>query len=839
MDVEGTAAPRPFRIAPLAPIALAAAAGIALDRTANFGTTAGWAWVAFGCALACGLVGRRSTALASALIGASFVAIGAGWHHHRWSDLAPDDLARGLGTADRPAWVRGLIVEAPNYRPGDRPRDDGATRLVLALAEIRDGPGWRPASGRAAVIIGGDRSDLAAGERVAAAGRLGEVDGPKNPGEFSLRDHLHARDIRLRLDVDDPSGIWPDPTAADPRSPLGSWIVPAVRALGAARSWSLRTLRAGLGPGANPLAEALLLGRRDSVAPDVDEAFARTGTTHLLAISGLHLQVLALVFGRGLRAAGLSRRRSWGTVALATLLYAGLVGLAPSVVRSAAMTATACLATIGDRQSRPSNAFALAALVTFGLNPASLFDIGCQLSFLAVAALVWLVPPTLHRFRRRLSPLDLLERRLEPPWKKAGRWVAWKACEGLIASTVVWLAALPLVAIRFHAVAPIGILLNLPLIPLTSAALLAAGLTLALGAVGLQPCGPPAWACRQMLGATEQLVRWGASRSWGHAFEPGPPAPWVVAFYAGLALATLATSARSRWTRPAWWALLGWSAIGVGLAIVPRRPDSPEVDVLAVEHGLAVAIQGADGRAILYDCGRLGDPRVGRRIIAPALWSRGLRRLDMIILSHADADHYGGLPDLLDRFAIGEVRIPPGFDSTANPGAVALCNLIRSRRIPLRPIAAGDRIHLDGTTLTALHPPPGVPGRSTDNARSVVLDLEIEGRHLLLTGDLEADGLVTLISAPPPSPRVDALLAPHHGGRSANPDWFYDWARPALVIASQRPPQPGASDALELLERRKIPVLRTWQRGAIRLRPGPTGLEARGFLDGDAGEGRR
>jgi competence protein ComEC len=273
----------------------------------------------------------------------------------------------------------------------------------------------------------------------------------------------------------------------------------------------------------------------------------------------------------------------------------------------------------------------------------------------------------------------------------------------------------------------------------------------------------------------------------------------------------------------------------LSLARFPRQTSPLEAEVLAVGHGLAVLIENGDGRAWVYDCGRMRDPGVGRRIIAPALWARGIRHIDAILLSHADADHYNGLPDLLDRFSVGEVRVPPGFAGPANPGAVRLLDAVRARGIPVRPIAAGDRWEAAGARFTVRHPPPaeGAPaGRSSDNARSVVLDLEAAGRHLLLTGDLEADGLVALRARP--LPPLEVMLSPHHGGRTANPRWLYDWARPALVVVSQRPPAPGTTDALAILDAGHVPLLRTWRRGAVLLRWTRGGVVARGFRDDQA-----
>ncbi len=178
----------------------------------------------------------------------------------------------------------------------------------------------------------------------------------------------------------------------------------------------------------------------------------------------------------------------------------------------------------------------------------------------------------------------------------------------------------------------------------------------------------------------------------------------MVGFYVLLGLAAAAVA--GRWPVPRWAtgaALGAW--VAAGLAWPPPRPGALEAEVLAVGHGLAVVVQTADGRAFLYDCGRMRDPSVGRRVIAPALWSRGVRRLDAVILSHADADHYNGLPDLLDRFAVGAVLVPPGFEGPANPGAGRLLDSARARGVPVRTIVAGDRWEAAGARFSVRHPP--------------------------------------------------------------------------------------------------------------------------------------
>ncbi|WP_435020819.1 ComEC/Rec2 family competence protein [Tundrisphaera sp. TA3] len=816
--------PRRVRVAPLAPIAAAMSAGIVIDRFLDPWATAAWAALALAGAALAGAAWRRPRA-SSWAIAAAFVALGGSWHHRCWTDLEPDDLARGVWTADdrRPAWIRGVLDEPAAYRPGggDRPDDRGSTRAVIAVTGWNDGRGWHPASGRVQAWIAGDRSDLEAGRPVEAAGTLGAIQGPPNPGEFDPRPMLRARGIRLRLAVDEPGAIWDDPRGEP-------W--PTTRRLNAVRSWSARTLSDRLDPGVAPLASALLLGRREAVDPDVNDAFARTGTTHLLAISGLHLQVLAAVLAIGVRLLGMGRRGAFATVALGTVAYAILVGPAPSVARSAAMTVGVCLAGWCDRRTRPANLLAGALLATLLLNPANLFDVGCQLSFLAVAAILWCVPGILAWDRPVLSPLDSLERQLEPWWRMLGRtgWVGLRA--GVRLSAAVWLAAWPLVALRFHLIAPIGIPINIPLIPLTSLALLLAGLTLALAAIWAPLAIPSAWLCGLSLRLTERIVRWGMGVPWGHAFVPGPGWASVAVFYGLLGLAVAAGTFGGRRARWAWGAALTWGAALAFAPLIPARPGAAEAEVFAVGHGLSVLVRSAEGRAILYDCGKMGDPHAGRRIIAPALWSRGVRSLDAIVLTHPDADHYNGLPDLLDRFPVAEVLVPPGFEGPKNPGAKRLLDDVRLRGVPLGEVVAGNRLDRGGLRIGVLHPPREARDDSTDNARSVVLEVESLGRRLLLTGDLERDGLSDLMARP--IAPLDALLAPHHGGRTANPPTLYAWADPGLVVVSQRPPAAGTRDPLApIAEAGRFPLLRTWERGAIRLRWEPGGLVARGFLD--------
>jgi competence protein ComEC len=833
---------KPLVWAPLAPLVAALAAGIVVDRFVQPLDTKTLVMVALAFATLAAVTARRFLLFAPSLLIAVF-ALGGGWHHYRWFDVAPDDLALGVGETPRPAWVRGVVREslgsrhqARGYGFEQRDTERVISRFLVDITAINDGSVWHDVSGRAVVSVTGQCTTIHAGDAVQAAGGLARVTGPLNPGEFDYRAFLQAQGIRLRLSVDDPESLWPDPTGS------GSWWDCVI---GRLRAWSRARLVERLDPQTAPLAAALLLGQREEIEPEVNDAFARTGTTHLLAISGLQLQALAWVLLYLFRLARLPRRLAYLTVAVAMFAYALVVGLAPSVARSTVMTVTFCLAAIAQRTNRPANTLSLAALGTLGINPTFLFDVGCQLSFLAIAVLVWLVPPACARVRElhdkvrgswfaSSAALDELERRFEPWWLAVLRTMGPRWVDALVCSTVVWLAALPLVAMRFHLISPIGIVLNLPLIPLTSAALLLGGLALGLSAIWGPLGTPAAYLSAALLKATRAIVLWGMAQPWGHQFVVGPAWGWVLVFYALLGMAMLGAwlSRSGNWARPygMWWLIVAWIVPAWLVSGGAWRADALEADILAVGHGLAVVIATPDGKTLLYDCGRLGDPSVGRRIIAPALWSLGKSRIDTVFLSHADQDHYDGLPDLLDRFSIGRVRFPAGFGGAANPMAVELLQQVRARGIALVPLSAPEGWEHGGVKFTVLHPTAGWHPESSDNARSLVLDVACFGRHMLLMGDLEKEGLNELVARPAPVPPPDVFLAPHHGGKSANPAWLYDWARPRVVVASQRSNSASGADALALVENHGIPVLRTWREGSIHLGWSSRGIDARGFL---------
>jgi competence protein ComEC len=249
------------------PVALAVVAGIVLDRHGPPVSTRNWALVAVGLGVVALVGSRRGCVVYPAVLGTLLVLAGS-WHHHRWDDVAADDLARVVDDPT-PSWVRGTLADVIGFRPSFDGEGDGVTRAVLDVCAVHDRGEWRAASGVVALTVVGDRTDLRAGQSVEAAGTLSAVRGPLNPGEFDYRAYLRTQGVRLKMTAHSPEGVW---RAEGSPSGAGEGVLTRVRRshrqlLGAARAWGRERLAAVIDPAEAPLAEALLLGRREGWTP--------------------------------------------------------------------------------------------------------------------------------------------------------------------------------------------------------------------------------------------------------------------------------------------------------------------------------------------------------------------------------------------------------------------------------------------------------------------------------------------------------------------------------------------------------------------------------------------
>jgi competence protein ComEC len=838
------AVPRPLDAvwqAPLVRVALAFTAGIILDRYMALDLAASAAAAAtlsfFGwCAV------RSATAppIAMALLLGAMGAAGACWHHWQVAIVPADDIRFHTSAEGTMARLRGRIDGAPQHvRASDDMSlrsfpDRDSTRFIFAASKLQARGTWLDVSGRVQTIVPETRRALHVGDQIETVGMLRLPAGPMNPGGFDRAAYLRDERISAVLVAPDSPGTVEVVDVGWPRS-LNGW-------LGKVRSWGNGVLKRFV-PDQHGVAAALLLGDTTAMTGEEWDPYLRTGVVHVLAISGQHMLVLSICFWWLLRFLWVPRR--WAALAIILLLlhYALLTGARPPIARAGWVAAVFTGGIFLNRLPMPVNTLAFAWLGVAVVNPTAVFNTGLQLSFVAVGMLLWSgsqITFFSQNLVRLVSGQEALPRALEAEVEKTRsstarllRRVGTMIARVYLESGGIWLAVAPLVAAQQHLLSPVGLLIGPPVMLLSSFALLAGFLTLAASVV--TPLGVVfGW----MTGGALMICRWIVGATMGfpgaYFFVPDVPQSWVVGFY--LLLAAALTVRHLLIKRLTFLALALWTLIGGAIALWPTRPTEFRCTFLAVGHGGCVVIETPGGRTLVYDAGAITGPEVTRRDIAPYLWSRGLRRVDELLISHGDLDHFNGVPALLERFAIDRVALTPSFADRATPGVGRTMQAFQRLGLAPRVVSAGQTWEVDGVSFEALHPPAQGP-EGNENARSLVLLVRYRELSLLLTGDLEGLGLTQVLAQPPR--RVEILQAPHHGSRTSNTPALAAWARPEYVISSQGMPRsvPKGGNPYEAYGARWLP---TWPHGAVTVRPEGGGFVVETFHTGNrwAVEGR-
>ncbi|MBT8486415.1 MAG: ComEC/Rec2 family competence protein, partial [Phycisphaerae bacterium] len=527
------------------------------------------------------------------------------------------------------------------------------------------------------------------------------------------------------------------------------------------------------------LLEALLLGRRTRDAAATDDRFRRIGLAHLLAISGMHLGiVVAMVLGLS-RLAGGGPRLEGLVILLAVGGYLFLVETRLPVVRAGVMAACFGLGRLLGRRGRLDGIVAFGGVALLAARPDDLFRAGFQLSFAVVFGLVYLTPTVRRRWfgppRRDLAgPVAMLRERSR---------------DAIAAAVVAWVVATPIIMYHFGILSPLTVPLSLIALPFVTAVL-----GLGYAAMLLDPLLPSVAATLEpvLRGVTDMLLTIAqiADATPGASVNViPPPAVWTI----GMGVWTWvwgrtpnASSRRRRRVVTVTGAMLvaGYATVGVPH---PWRP-ALRLDMLAVSDGSSILL-GCGRERLLFDAGSMSHPDAGRTRIVPALRRLGVRRLNAIAVSHPDLDHYSAVLEVVDAFPVDAVLLTPAFRrharrDTSGPEAFLLAAL-RRRGCPTETIVAGDARRLGGATLRWRHPDRD-DVFDADNDGSMVVDIDVAGRRVLLTGDLDRDGIATLLSRHP-FLRADVVELPHHGSAGPAVTRLIEHVDPRYLLQSTGP----------------------------------------------------
>jgi competence protein ComEC len=543
------------------------------------------------------------------------------------------------------------------------------------------------------------------------------------------------------------------------------------------------------------MVDALILGRRGGIDRTLQDRFAQSGLVHLLSISGFHVGVITAWVFLLCRVLRLGRGRALAVAAGASAAYVAFLGWPAPATRAAALAVLLAASRVRQRRVETNSLLSATCLCVLLVDPWAILDLGAWLS----AAALW-GATTFSRWTDRTLG--------EAAW--------WRTLGSSVGAT---LATAPITATTLGAVAVIGIVLNFLAIPLAAVAV--PGVLASLLVFPLWPgfAGSLAGGAGLALHLLELLATAGAAVPGGHIIEAAEirsAVPWIL----GLALSLWCTGKRNtlgealrRW---------GWAAVAVLWASLfwswsPRTANSGSglaLHFLDVGQGDGAALRTPAGRWVLIDAGpRTGQSDAGRRVVVPFLASQGARQLAIVVVSHAHADHLGGISSVLDRFD-AQMVIEPG-ERVADPLYYAFLDELAAGAIRWHIARRDERFVLDGVTFTVLHPDPAWHRWGEDvNEDSLVLLVEYGAFQALFSGDAGFPAEAEMRNR---TRAVDLLKVGHHGSRGSTGDEWLDSLRPRAAVISVGHNKYGhpSPPTLARLRRHRVEVWRTDRDGAI------------------------
>ena len=676
---------------------------------------------------------------------------------------------------NRPLTVEGFLYRPAEYLPQK-------TRLYVRAQWIIISKKKYPAPGNILLTIEDAREKFLVYDRLIFSARLRKPRNFGNPGGFDYVRWLAFQDIYVTGYVSREQGLI---RLGVPQG--NSWL----RKIDALRSRIREIIDSSTSPPGDSFLRAVLLGEQSALPDEIKEAFIRTGTAHVLAISGLHVGIVAaffyFLFRRTLGCSGFLLLKTnvpklaAALSVLPVLLYTLVAGAGVSVQRAFIMTVAYIAALLFNRERDLYHAVALAALVILASQPPALFGASFQLSFVSVLGIVFFAPKILSLLPRN----DKLLQKLDPPW---WRMLKHQPLIFLVVTFSAMIATAPLVAYYFSLFSLSGLVANLLIVPL------AGFLIVVMGLIGvlLIPfssfiAGFVFYISGLLSDITAKIAAFLANIPWTSFFVPTPALITVFLFY----FVILALFC---------WKFFGWPKKIVLISLILLtvnffyhysliKTSELIITFIDVGQGDSALIRFPKGKTMLIDGGGFprGDFDTGKNIVAPFLLRQGVLHLDYVVLTHPHPDHYFGLCCLAKNFSIKEFWT--NGEPVDDPRFLELRKTLDQRKVTIRKLHhSSPPMRIQGVSVDILHPPPAYSGsgQSIDarfNNTSLVIKLSYENIGFLFTGDIERDAEKMLLSTGKDL-SVDVLKLPHHGSATSSSLPFIKSVSPRVAVCS-------------------------------------------------------
>lgn len=633
-----------------------------------------------------------------------------------------------------------------------------SSSFYLDLEQIQTKSSWADITGKVRVNISARPYDISAGDRVEVYCTLSKFADTSNPGQFDIGRYMKRKSVLFVAAVYSAEGVKVLDKGAAVLTNL-RYKLKTVANTALFSDTRMESENAGL-------LEALLLGTRGRIDAGTYEAFRRTGLSHFISLSGMHMAILASILWWACRYTGLSKRWRAGICIALIVLYVLTIPPRPPSLRAAIICCFFFLSVIVRRKPDSLNTLSLAAVILLLGQPASLFQPGWQLSFTCVAGIILFYKNIEHYIRS--NTIDRI-RFFSQEHEKAGAFFVQSFCVktvGLLSAGLsAWIGGSGVMLYHFSTITPLAfvwtvavyifIMLILPIgyfKILLAAVLPTVSMVLALGLSIIS---------KGLIG----VVRLIADHDFSQIVIGKVPLAVIAAFYAFILLLRFWHTDRRVLRKSVLWGLAG--VVAVSLIVVkfgPYKRSTLELTCLDVGHGQAIAAFFPDGSNILFDAGSLDVKNCGASIVVPFLQTKGVSRLDGIIASHEDIDHINGIPEVVGRYKNARV-----YANTGLLGQMESSSKIRHLNKSLVEISSGLRNvnEISSKYITPVWPTEEIcndPAISSNDKSQVSL-IEYAGKKILICSDIEIFAQ-TKIFEMYPELSADIIVMPHHGSKT-------------------------------------------------------------------------
>jgi competence protein ComEC len=668
------------------------------------------------------------------------------------------------------AVVEGTIVNVPEIS-GEKIR---FTLTEVYINETR-------IQGKIRLFILSERIFLlpASGDRIRAIVRLKEPNFFHNPGVYSY-------DLKKKGIV--AVGYIKQMQILNKSNGILSWINRRRQALG-------EIIDNSLSKDVASFHKAIIPGLKSGIGQDMRDSFSATGLAHLLSISGTHFGLLAFIIFKTIKIivkffplrilTGMTLYITPTQIAIILTLpllifYALISGTSTPTVRSLIMVFIYMLALFLGRRDQWLNSLAIAAMVILFWQPGALFDLSFQLSFIAVFSIGYILE---KRSRDESENLDFQK-------------VVNKVKTAVLITLAAVFGTAPVVALVFKQFPLISPVTNLLITPIVCFIILPLGFFTGFITLLFNMSSLPLSKLTDMItGFTLNLIRVFAEIPYSNLRVPNPSFIIMVLYFLSL---MFIFKSRVKWR------FLPFILIICFYFLTPHLSTNYfNITFLDVGQGDSAIVEFPDKKVLLID-GGTSDPDTGRMVIAPYLWSKGIRKIDFIALTHPHPDHYGGLIYIMDNFKVGEIWL----NGRILPEAKEFFQKIQEKRIFQRVLRRGDVFEAGEYKIYIFHPydeffadsPRGE--FSVQNNDSLVLKIESKNGSILFTGDIEKEAEEDLIHLGKWL-KSDIIKVPHHGGRTSSSKKFLEMVNPKIAVISVGKGNPFNHPHRETLERYK------------------------------------